>query len=194
VSGGDLVPSTNLINAPPVSSRNGFLSVFLSTGNSFGAEWRTQYPSAALHQLVTGDFDGDGKTDAAATTMYVTPQLVAFFGDGQASFPRLQQVSIGSTFRYEDGYHHLQAVDLNGDGLTDLASNGAADVFYGAPGGLTGPAHYFGPFVSEDGLTPPSLLVRPHRGAIPSIILPVADGPNALIYRSLCSRPRPVRR
>src|SRR6185503_3617627 len=67
VAGGTILPSPIL--GPPIGSRDGYLSVLLSTGSSFEPERQTEYPSAALHQLVTGDFDGDGKTDAAASTM-----------------------------------------------------------------------------------------------------------------------------
>jgi hypothetical protein len=194
LSGGTLFGNT-VCCFPPDGSRDGFLSVFLSTGTSFEPERRREFPSAALHELVTGDFDGDGKTDVAATTMLVTPRMVAFFGDGKGTFARTQETPLDSSPVYRETVFLLRADDFNADGRTDVAVNGPR-LFFGGPGGLTeDPAHYFGPLMTGlEESSPSPMLVRPRRGVLPSIIVPRPGGSDALIYRPFCLRPRPVRR
>ena len=182
-------------NVPYYPGHDGFLQALVSTGTSF-EEHRAAFPNMALHALVAGDFDGDGKGDVAATAAYYpSGQVWAFFGDGKGAFPRDQMMLFSApepTFR-------LLASDFDRDGRTDLAVNGARRVFHGTAAGLVDLRHYFGARAAEFPQDRPNLpyvalLLRLRKGEAPSIVVPTQYSDVAYVYRPLCARPRPARR
>ena len=196
VSGGTLLPLINGGGPLPSGGKDGFVSAFLSTGASFESERRTVYPQAALHELVTGDFDGDGKIEVAASAMFsFNGLIVVLSGYGSSTFPTVKE----AFFPTSERNHALRAADFDGDGKTDLSVNGTARIFYGTAAGLSDRGSYFGPQtpnfpIQADYITYFPLLVRPGRGALPWIIVPTQFADAAYVYRPLCApRPRAVR-
>ncbi len=85
--------------------------------------------------LVSGDFNGDGKTDLA---YYGTPaELVILIGDGKGNFTETRRIATGEAI--ESG-GALTVGDLNRDGKDDLALLAANDVvaLYQEAGGKLG--------------------------------------------------------
>jgi len=196
VTGGVLTASG--IVGPPgyQDSRDGYVSTYVSTHASFEAERLTRYAeadparNAAIFQAVGGDFDGDGKTDVAVATMPAVDiyygvgraggRLIVFFGDGRGTFERTQEKSLPIDLTYV-----VVAADLNGDGRTDVAINGAFRVFLGTAGGVVEQPHYLAPTASS-----PALVVRPRAGALPSLVVPTIFSADAFIYRPFCTPAR----
>jgi len=199
VVGGGTVGTPSLVGGVPGFSRDGFLSTFISTGTSFGAEQRVSLPFLlpglpypGLHELVSGDFDGDGKRDVAATTLHSGREVMVLFGDGSGGFPRMQRLPLTSS----ELNFSLRAADLDGDGRTDLAVNGAWRIFAGAPNGVVERGRYLTPLSPNpdfDDITFVPLLVRPRRDALPWIIVPTQFAPDAFLYRPVCPRARSAR-
>lgn len=113
-----------------------WISVDISTGSGFSTqEWRAVTPAhmrnggaPESYQTLAGDFNGDGKTDLAT--------ISAKAGGGWAQWVALE-LSTGSGFRSvewgsgtpthmrnggADSTYFVRALDLNGDGKTDLAT------------------------------------------------------------------------
>ena len=87
--------------------------VNLSAGNLLGKE---------NHFVVTGDFNGDGKLDLAASNDF-SKNVSVFLGDGTGNF------GTGTNFAIGNRAFSVVAGDLNGDGKLDLAtSTGANEV------------------------------------------------------------------
>lgn len=85
--------------------------VQLANGDgTFRESFRTQ---RTYVNLQTGDFDGDGKLDFA-DSVYDSPLIRIYFGDGTGKFPRTQNVNTGRN------YFQLTTLDVQGDGFTDL--------------------------------------------------------------------------
>jgi hypothetical protein len=177
-------------------TRDGFLSVFLSTHTSFEGYRPTAFASyfhtnyyPAVHEIVAGDFDADGKTDLAVSTLHSGAEAAVLYGDGAGAFPRSQRL----IFAAQERNFALRAADLNGDGIIDLSVSGAWRIYSGGPGGLTERGRYFAPAtfdVFRDDVTFVPLLVRPDRKSVPWIIAPVQSGSDAFVYRPACPRPR----
>jgi hypothetical protein len=191
----DIVVTGGTFNPPafpgtgPNGSHDGFVSVFLSTGSSFGPEQRTPYPRALDH-LVSGDFNGDGKTDIAGEAVTSFGDVAVFYGDGHGAFPRADRLQIGV-----DHLASLEAVDLDEDGRADLLINGTEAVFYGAATGLRAGGSYFGP----RGIQPTSfptaptyaaVAVRSGRAKLPWIIAPTQFSDAAFVYEPACAESR----
>jgi hypothetical protein len=197
VAGGTLLPPYEY-HPTPSGSKDGFLSTFLSNGSSFDAERKIALPLiqfvpyVGLSELVTGDFDGDGKIDAAAAGLHYPGKVLAFYGDGAGGFGSIQQIEPSRV----EVVNHLRAADLDGDGRTDLAVNGAWRIYAGTAEGLVERRRYLSPQSPDtwvDDVTFVPLLVRPHRGALPWIITPTQFSADAYVYRSLCPRERAAR-
>jgi VCBS repeat protein len=91
------------------------------------------------HGITTGDFDGNGKPDLGA----LTPKGVAILlGDGAGAF----HAAPGSPV---PGSYELAVADLNGDGMSDLAT-GSVSVRVATGGGRFRPAA-LSPFAAEGG-------------------------------------------
>ncbi|WPB78997.1 FG-GAP-like repeat-containing protein [Archangium violaceum] len=96
--------------------------VRLSTGNGLtSADWMTAVDAMGNdghNRVVTGDFDGDGRTDIAFTRpQWNGWKMRLSRGNGFASADWLTAADAMGT----DGYNHVVVGDLNGDGKTDLA-------------------------------------------------------------------------
>jgi hypothetical protein len=200
----DIVVAGGTVISPPVEyseywddSLDGYLSTYLSTRGSFEAERQLRYRDptggAALDSLAAGDFDGDGRTDIAAATVPAAqlfnrrePALVVFRGDGSGAFAVAQEAPLP-----RDSAFALIAADLDGDGRTDIAVNGAARVFLGTPHGLAEQRHYFAPY-EPSRLFPTfvPLVVHPQRNALPWIVVPAAGSADAFVYKPLCAATR----
>ncbi|MFY0565417.1 FG-GAP-like repeat-containing protein [Archangium lansingense] len=96
--------------------------VRLSTGNGFTSlHWGTdidQLETDGHNRVVTGDFNGDGKTDIA----YTRPRWNAWkvrlsTGNGFTSLHWGTDIDQMET----DGYNYVRTGDFNGDGKTDIA-------------------------------------------------------------------------
>ncbi len=90
----------------------------LASGNPIGAE---------LRYLALGDFDGDGKCDAAVADSVRSTWLLRGLGAGMFEPP--QRLAMPGT------WGGLRAGDVDGDGYEDLASlgNASAGVWFGTP-------------------------------------------------------------
>jgi hypothetical protein len=165
---------------------NGFVSTFLSAGASFGEERQNALQANETYvRLVTGDFNGDGKADAAAISGGHT--LIALLGDGAGNFPATRLPAFNSV----ESDVALQAADLDGDGRTDLSINGADIIDYGGPDGPGRIAHYVAPrspFGGAKSYLP--LVLRPARGALPWIVVPTQYADSAYVYKPKCEHGR----
>ena len=162
------------------SQKDGFLSVFLSTRTSFEAERRLTFPDSAVRRMFPGDFDGDGNRDFAFAPFEGFSEINILFGDGKGGFPRRQSFYEGDS---------IQAADLNFDGRTDLVAGFRwFRVHLGSPAGLVPQQTYFG----ENGR---AYLLHTRQDTLPSILVPLPNLDQALIYRPTCKgpRPRPIR-
>jgi hypothetical protein len=125
--GKDDVATTTILN-PNAASEATVLQVF--TGASNGSlNGPVSYPIAnipSVYQIVTGDFNGDGKPDLAMVIGHtsqgalVDPVPVAVFenlGDGTFGAPVTYGVAGGAM----DYGTSIAAGDFNGDGVTDIA-------------------------------------------------------------------------
>jgi hypothetical protein len=89
------------------------LVIFTNDGAGTFTE-RTRLPlRASARALVTGDFDGDSRTDVVIG--YPVVQLDAFYGRSDDAFDAVTILGAGSILG-------LRASDMNGDGLLDLTS------------------------------------------------------------------------
>ena len=98
------------------------LIVFLGKGDgTFGNPIVLQYGTASdyVPAVVTGDFNGDHKTDVAL----VNGQLVVFLGNGDGTFGSPQMYYAGS-----EGTYSLGLGDFNNDGKLDVAVTTGAGV------------------------------------------------------------------
>jgi len=91
---------------------------------------------AAVSNIVTGDFNGDGMPDLAVAFASPTTGdnawLLTFAGDGKGNFAPAKKSYIFDSNFVANG-HPLQAADLNGDGRTDLVINLQAKSDAGQP-------------------------------------------------------------
>jgi uncharacterized repeat protein (TIGR01451 family) len=104
-----------------IDSCSGFpfsFSTLVLLGNGDGTFQAPQTAGPGGFFLVTGDFNGDGKPDIAASpTIYAGSSLFhLLLGKGDGTFPSAFDFDIGS------GPDFLAAVDLKGDKLADIVS------------------------------------------------------------------------
>lgn len=105
----------------------GGLRVFLGAGNgAFNLASGNPIGAELLH-LALGDFDGDGKCDAAVADMFRSTWLLKGLGAG--TFEPPQRLTMPGT------WGGLRAGDVDGDGYEDLASLGSTSVgvWFGTP-------------------------------------------------------------
>jgi hypothetical protein len=125
--GKDDVATTTILN-PNQSTESIVLEVFTGAGNDTfnGPAMYGIVDVPSVYQVVTGDFNGDGKPDLAMvigsspTTGFIEPTPVSVFenlGDGTFGAPVIYTVG-GQLFEYATA---IAAGDFNGDGVTDLA-------------------------------------------------------------------------
>jgi hypothetical protein len=105
----------------------GGLRVFLGTGNGAFNLASGNPIGAELLYLALGDFDGDGKCDAAVADVFRSTWLLKGLGAG--TFEPAQRLAMPGT------WGGLRAGDVDGDGYEDLASlgNASAGVWFGTP-------------------------------------------------------------
>jgi hypothetical protein len=107
---------------------NGFLSVFIGNGDGTfqpALNYATG-TSSYISTIAVGDFNGDGRADLAIVGTYGYT-LTIVLGNGDGSFqPPVYSTGIAIDFsQYSDAF---VALDLNGDGKTDLAIPGDGGV------------------------------------------------------------------
>jgi hypothetical protein len=94
---------------------NGYVSVLLGNGDgSFEAPLSTPVLGAQPNSMVSGDFNGDGRPDLAATR-FVGNSVVVLLGNGDGT------MSVGATYPVGTKPYRLAAGDFNADGAPDLA-------------------------------------------------------------------------
>jgi hypothetical protein len=95
----------------------------IQLGNGNGTfQALSAFPSGALPLSTSiGDFDGDGKLDvvASSATTATTPQVQVLFGNGDGTF----RLGTAQTLPANAGSTDFTAVDLNGDGKSDLVGS-----------------------------------------------------------------------
>ena len=94
-------------------------------GRGGGAFSPVPLSNAAPGGTATGDFDGDGHLDVAATYLDAARSILvarAYFGDGHGHFSAGAVVDLGTQFSA-----NLAAADWDGDGATDLATTAYRD-------------------------------------------------------------------
>jgi hypothetical protein len=123
---------------PSGKNTNGAIAMFLGNGDGT----LTSLPQAPLNvqvisAAVSGDFNGDAKQDLV---LIYTPNGYSYGtsalllpGKGDGTFGAAQQISLVQT----SGGSALQAIDLNGDGITDLIVFGAS--YLGSASGTFAP-------------------------------------------------------
>lgn len=103
-------------------------SILLGNGNNgfiFGPNTSILGPAGGIHQIDTGDFDGDGKLDLAVVR--TSGNLVNVFkGDGTGQFSDYAAPATPG------GPTSLRVRDLNGDGKSDIAVVSSASETFGA--------------------------------------------------------------
>lgn len=105
--------SITVTNPGIEASKVGFLSV--TSSGSVAAFLTTDYPvPTAFQQMVSGDFNGDGKLDLAATTLN---GISIFLGNGDGTF----QAPVNYAYGAGQAPFAILAADFNGDGKLDLA-------------------------------------------------------------------------
>ncbi len=113
----DAVTVDGQTNLPTV---NGSISVYLNTGNPPGSfASATSYTTGApgsLH-LCAGDFNGDGHSDIA-TTSVTSNQVSVLLGAGNGNFSAPVLIAIADTGGVQSS---ILCHDLNGDSLPDIA-------------------------------------------------------------------------
>src|SRR5262249_54297640 len=88
-------------------------------GFDLGGQLTAQFISRPL--LITGDFNGDGRTDVA-TANFESSNVSVLLG------PAAGKLKSQVTLTTADAPHVLAAADFNGDGRTDLVAAGVAQV------------------------------------------------------------------
>lgn len=130
-----------------VGTGDGEISLLLGDRNGSLLPHRTfEAGVGPIEDLALADFDGDGNLDVAALD-HNGSSVVLLLGDGSGYFHRVSVLGVGGVPQA------LEAVDVNGDGRTDLVvvSNG-----FGYRGDFVSPG--FGVvMLNQRGETPPSL-------------------------------------
>lgn len=110
VGGGDAV-------FPATGKQGGLAVIPLQTGATPAASY-TYSATALVTAVTTGDYNGDGKLDAAAVT--ADGRLVVYSGSGDGKFPSLRSITVSSNSGL------LFSADWNRDGKLDLLLSGRA--------------------------------------------------------------------
>jgi hypothetical protein len=106
----------------PVAFSNGNGSFNVTNRSGVFAFWaRTPYATK-----LTGDFNGDGKTDVALTGPPGRAELPVAFSNGDGSFTTITMPAPGFSSWASDPYAAKLLGDFNGDGKTDVALTGPA--------------------------------------------------------------------
>jgi hypothetical protein len=107
------------LDVAAINSTNA-VSIFLGNGDgSFAAP--AQYPTGPMmlsppyHNVLVGDFNGDGKPDLAVAT---DNGIAVLLGNGNGTFQPFTLVT--SLLSYDPGDNLLALADLNGDGKLDI--------------------------------------------------------------------------
>src|ERR1700687_3587442 len=133
--------STNLLS-------NGAASVLPGAGNGTFLP-RTEYLTGTFGQLVSDDFNGDGKPDLAVANGRTTVSVL--LGNGDGTLVHATEYSTGQ------GPAAVATADFNGDGYPDLAATnaqgGTVSVLLGNPDGTFGPRADFATGNEPSGLT-----------------------------------------
>jgi hypothetical protein len=92
------------------------ISVLLNDGSGAYPTMQTYPTAAGPVDVAAGDFSGDGKIDLAVAAD--GGMLSELPGDGSGTFPNDYDLSVGSS---SDFLRAVEATDINGDGMLDLA-------------------------------------------------------------------------
>ncbi|MFP5230300.1 MAG: FG-GAP-like repeat-containing protein [Acidobacteriota bacterium] len=96
--------------------------VFLGKGDGTFTQSSTQAPFSGANDLVSGDFNHDGKMDVAVTA---NDAISIFYGNGDGTF------AAGPSYATIQNEGHLLALDMDGDGNLDLLTGDGSNGIYG---------------------------------------------------------------
>lgn len=157
---------------PQFEDWTSYVAVLYSTKSSFAPAQRVYSDNRGrLSPAVPGDFNGDGHVDFATVHWRDWPPTAIVYGDGKGGFGQEQRF-MPAVEPYE-----VRAVDVNGDGRTDLLLDGVLAL--STPEGLV--IRYSWQILGRP------VVVRMHRG-LP--MLYAQDGESAHLYKASCGRHR----
>jgi FG-GAP-like repeat len=100
-----------------MSNGSGFLTQWWSVGSGWSIDWRPD----GHEQVLTGDFNGDGRTDIATSrSKWGGWRVFISTGNGFSNQWWATSPYLSLDWR-PDGHEHILTGDFNGDGKTDIA-------------------------------------------------------------------------